>query len=165
MVDLEFSRKHDQRFSKHFTAQMDDITLILKCHLMLEEMLRDFCSEMVPRPQFMKDSRFTFAQILDLARALYPVDIKLGKMDDMWALCEKLNRIRNMMAHALDPDSLKLAGHKSAIIESIRSRGDGGNSSFEFDECLTYILGALGFILQAGVTQHKGESILDIPRK
>jgi hypothetical protein len=66
MVDIEFSKKHDKRFEKHFSSQMDDITLILKCHLMLEEMLRDFCSEMVSQPQFLKDSRFTFAQILDL---------------------------------------------------------------------------------------------------
>ncbi|VVM58041.1 hypothetical protein PS647_01840 [Pseudomonas fluorescens] len=47
MVNVESSRKHDKRFEKHFSLQMDDITLILKCHLMLEEMLRDFCSEMV----------------------------------------------------------------------------------------------------------------------
>jgi hypothetical protein len=165
MVNIEFSKKHDQRFEKHFTSQMDDMTLILKCHLMLEEMLRDFCSEMVPQPQFLKDSRFTFAQILDLSRALYPADIKLGGLVELWSLCERLNRIRNMMAHALDPDSTKLDGHKAAIVEAVRSRGEGDTASLEFVGCLTYILGAFSLILQVGVTHHNGEDFLKIPRK
>ncbi len=165
MVNVEFSKKHDQRFEKHFTAHMDDITLILKCHLMLEEMLRDFCSEMVPQPKFLKDSRFTFAQVLDLSRALYPDDIKLGGMVELWSLCEKLNRIRNMMAHALDPDTSKLDGHKAAIIEAVRSRGKGDTKSLGFVGCLIYILGAFSLILQVGVTHHRGEDFRDISRK
>ncbi|WP_313451878.1 hypothetical protein [Pseudomonas rhodesiae] len=165
MVNVEFSKKHDQRFEKHFTAHMDDITLILKCHLMLEEMLRDFCSEMVPQPKFLKDSRFSFAQILDLSRALYPDDIKLGGMVELWSLCEKLNRIRNMMAHALDPEASKLDGHKAVIIEAVRSRGQGDTDSLGFVGCLTYILGAFSLILQVGVTHHRGEDFRDIPGK
>ncbi|QKZ05878.1 hypothetical protein [Pseudomonas eucalypticola] len=165
MVNVEFSEKHDERFEKHFSSQMDDITLILKCHLLLEEMLRDFCSEMVPQPQFLKDSRFTFAQILDLSRALYPADIKLGSMADLWSVCEKINRIRNMMAHALDPDSSKLESYKASIIEAIRLRGKGNTSSLEFAGCLTYVLGAFSLILQVGVTHKNGEDFRDIPRK
>ncbi len=165
MVNVEFSKKHDKRFEKHFSSQMDDITLILKCHLMLEEMLRDFCSEMVPQPQFLKDSRFTFAQILDLSRALYPADIKLGGMVELWSLCEKINRIRNIMAHALDPDSSKLDSHKAAIIEAVRLRGEGNTSALEFVGCLTYVLSAFSLILQVGVTHNNGEDFRDIPNK
>lgn len=165
MVNVEFSKKHDKRFEKHFSSQMDDITLILKCHLMLEEMLRDFCSEMVPQPHFLKDSRFTFAQILDLSRALYPADIKLGGMVELWSLCEKINRIRNIMAHALDPDSSKLDSHKAAIVEAVRLRGEGNTSSLEFVGCLTYVLSAFSLILQVGVTHNNGEDFRDIPNK
>ncbi|MNN75448.1 hypothetical protein D3C81_1917530 [compost metagenome] len=128
-------------------------------------MLRDFCSEMVPQPQYLKDSRFTFAQILDLSRALYPTGIKLGGMVELWSLCEKINRIRNIMAHALDPDSTKLDGHKAAIIEILRSRGEGNTSSLGFVGCLTYVLGAFSLILQVGVTHKNGEDFRDIPSK
>ncbi|MGA8134050.1 MAG: hypothetical protein WCA48_07840 [Pseudomonas gingeri] len=165
MVNLEFSLKNDERFEKHFTPQMDDITLILKCHLLLEEMLRDFCSEMVPQPGFLKDSRLSFAQILDLSRALYPTAINIGGMAELWTLCEKINRIRNMMAHALDPDSTKLDSHKAAIVEAVKSRGPGNTSSLGFVECLTYILGAFNLILQVGVTHKNGEDFRNIPRK
>lgn len=165
MVNLEFSQKHDQRFEKHFASHMDDMTLILKCHLMLEEMLRDFCSEMVPRPQHLKDLRFSFAQILDLSKALYPQGIELGALAELWSLCDKINRIRNMMAHALDPDSTKLDGYKTAIISAVRSRGKEGTSSLPFAGCLTYVLGAVSFILQLGVTHKNGEDFRQIPRK
>jgi hypothetical protein len=165
MVEIEFSKKHDKRFEKHFSSQMDDITLILKCHLMLEEMLRDFCSEMVSQPQFLKDSRFTFAQILDLSRALYPADLKLGGMVELWSLCEKINRIRNIMAHALDPDSSKLDSHKATIIEAVRLRGEGNTSALEFVGCLMYVLSAFSLVLQVGVTHHNGEDFRDIPYK
>ena len=165
MVNVEFSKKHDERFEKHFSAQMDDITLILKCHLMLEEMLRDFCTEMVPQPQFLKDSRLTFAQVLDLSRALYPTDLKLGSMAELWSVCETINRIRNMMAHALDPNSSKLESLKATIVEAVRLRGKGNTSSLEFVGCLTYVLGALSLILQVGVTHKNGEDFREIPRK
>ncbi|WP_223184023.1 hypothetical protein, partial [Pseudomonas fragi] len=74
MVNLEFTQKHEQHFERHFDSSMDDISLTLKCHLLLEEMLRDFCSKIVPQPQYLADSRFTFAQVLDLSKALYPTE-------------------------------------------------------------------------------------------
>jgi hypothetical protein len=165
MVNVDFSNRHDQRFEKHFTPHMDDITLVLKCHLLMEEMLRDFCAEVVQQPQYLQGSRFTFSQILDLSRALYPSDIKLGSMAELWVLGEKLNRIRNMMAHALDPDSSKVESHKASIIEAVRERGQGDTGSLGFVGCLVYILGAFSLILQVGVTHHKGEDFRDIPRK
>ena len=164
MDSLEFSQKHDERFHKHFNAQMDDITLILKCHLMLEELLREFCAEMVPQPQHLSDSRFTFAQTLDLSKALYPADIKIGRLADLWSLVDKINRIRNLMAHSLDPDSAKLERHKFAIMNTIRSRG-ADTKQLGFVGCLTYVLGAFSAVLQVGVTHNRGEDIQKIPNK
>lgn len=164
MVNLEFSEKHDEKFLKHFNGQMDDITLILKCHLLLEEMLRDFCSAMVPQPRFLADSRFTFSQILDLSKALYPNDIKIGSLADLWSVAEKVNRVRNMMAHTLDPDSSKLEVHKDGIRSTIRSRFK-GCADLEFSGCLTAVLGSFSLILQVGVTHKNGEDFRKIPKR
>lgn len=164
MVNLEFSQKHDERFEKHFNSSMDDITLTLKCHLLLEEMLRDFCSKIVPQPQYLADSRLTFAQVLDLSRALYPTEVKLGFLAELWPVAEKINRVRNMMAHSLDPDAVKLEAHKLAIMGIIRSRFKNFKDS-SFSSCLAGLLGAFSFLLQVGVTYKNGEDILKIPKK
>jgi hypothetical protein len=164
VVNLEFSKKHDEQFERHFDAEMDDITLILKCHLMLEEMLRDFCSAMVPQPRHLADSRFTFAQVLDLAKALYPTKIKIGSLAEMWTLAEKINRVRNLMAHSLEPDSLKLQAHKLAIVKAVKSRA-ADSEDYEFAGCLTYVLGSFGALLQVAVTHKNGEDFLKIPAK
>jgi hypothetical protein len=86
-------------------------------------------------------------------------------MVELWSLCEKINRIRNIMAHALDPDSSKLDSHKAAIVEAVRLRGEGNTSSLEFVGCLTYVLSAFSLILQVGVTHNNGEDFRDIPNK
>lgn len=163
-MNLEFSKGIDDRFAKHFSAQMDDVTLVLKSHLLLEEMLRGFCFEMVSQPHFLENSRLTFAQVLDLSQALYPNDLKLGRMVELWSLASKINRMRNMMAHALDPDLQKLSGHRDSIISSAKSRFK-GSENWGFPACLAGILGAMNFVLQAGITHTNGENPLHIPRK
>ncbi|PTQ70402.1 hypothetical protein [Pseudomonas sp. GV071] len=163
MVNIEFSQKADARYNKHFASEMDDISLILKGHLLLEEMLRDFCSAIVPQPKHLSDCRFTFAQILDLSHALYPADIKLGRYSELWAITGKINRLRNLMAHALEPDSQKLEGLQESVISTIKVL-----SKYEHVNlagCLSFILATFSAILQIGVTHNAGEDFRDIPRK
>jgi hypothetical protein len=164
MVNLAFSEKYDELFGTHFNGQMDEVALILKAHLLLEEMLRDFCTTMVPQPQYLKDARFTFAQTLELSRALYPPHVKLGSLVELWSVAAKINRVRNLMAHSLEPDQTKLDECKNAIIMVVRSRRE-ENRSLDFAGVLAYVLGSFNFILQAAVVDKNGEDLRDIPRK
>jgi hypothetical protein len=163
-VDLQFSEAQDAKFKKHFNQAMDDITLVLKCHLLLEEMLRSFCHEMVAQPKFLAESRLTFAQIVDLSQALYPTDVKLGWLSELWVMASKINRLRNMLAHSLEPDPAKLAIQRDAITNMVRSRMKSAHS-LDFLGCLCMMLGGMNFVLQAGITGQKGEDPLKIPRK
>lgn len=163
-MNLDFSTVHEGKFEKHFGADMDDVSLVLKSHLFLEEMLRSFCFEMVPQPRYLAESRLTFAQVVDLSRALYPVELKLGWLSELWPLADRINRIRNLMAHALDPDPVKLANHREVFISTVKSRFR-GSEAYEFRSCLEAVLGGMNFVLQAGVTHKNGEDPLKIPRK
>ncbi|MBP1086068.1 MULTISPECIES: hypothetical protein [Pseudomonas] len=163
-MNLDFSTVHEGKFEKHFGADMDDVSLVLKSHLFLEEMLRSFCFEMVPQPRYLAESRLTFAQVVDLSRALYPVELKLGWLSELWPLADRINRIRNLMAHALDPDPVKLANHREVFITTVKSRFS-GSEAYEFRSCLEAVLGGMNFVLQAGVTHKNGEDPLKILRK
>lgn len=106
-----FSSEGHQRnlaaLAKHFPEDIDDQTAILKCHLLSEQNLRDFCYVSVPNPNFLKAARLQFNHISSLARALLtlPEDVD---MSWIWGALKLLNDLRNRYAHELDPDQLAI---------------------------------------------------------
>lgn len=95
------------RFKKYF-PKTDDITLIvLKGHLLLEEQLNGLVEVMVRSPEvlFQGERLFTFYQKIRLVESL------LGKSntnsDSIWLNIEKINEIRNKLAHKLDIPELE----------------------------------------------------------
>lgn len=100
----EFIAQHHQLALKHFANELDDQVMVLKAHLWLEGMLRDFCIRSVPTPKHLQGARLTFKQIFLLARALNPSSVAIN----VWPAVNHLNSLRNAMAHELEPSAEKI---------------------------------------------------------
>jgi hypothetical protein len=90
------------QFRRHFPGQSNDISLVvLKGHLLLEEIFNRWLAALVHKPEAMEGANLRFHQKLYLIRALTPVgggDTVFRALD----AAEKLNTMRNRLAHHLD---------------------------------------------------------------
>jgi hypothetical protein len=91
-------------YLRHITPMQTDPTYsILKAHLLFEEMLRDYLNRALPNPSALESARLSFAQLLAVVRALsknVPVD------HWHWKAISELNKLRNTLAHNLEPAAL-----------------------------------------------------------
>jgi hypothetical protein len=100
-----------ERLRKAFEPQAGDLTLlILKAHLLFEELLRDFLKKQLRHPGALQGARLTFTQVLRLCQALAAT---LEPDDWRWRGLIELNRLRNSIAHEIESDS------SQAIVEKI----------------------------------------------
>lgn len=113
MNAINFFTKYDALADKHLEGEYDNLTLIVKNHLLFEEMFKDYCIVKGGNPR-----NKTFYQILNMAREFCPEN---RQFDWAWDAVGKLNKIRNMVAHELEPDELEYAGLVNAI-----TSGSGG---------------------------------------
>ncbi|WP_331343886.1 hypothetical protein, partial [Cellvibrio sp. UBA7661] len=61
------------RFFSHLSIDSTDrVIVILKGHLLVEELLREYVNFQFPQPKALLDARLTFQQNLCLAKALIP---------------------------------------------------------------------------------------------
>jgi hypothetical protein len=89
---------------KHLPHYQAPATLILlKGHLLVEELLRGNIDRRLPNPSSFEHNRFSFAQALILCRALASPKLKSWGFD----AAEKLNNVRNEVAHELESSDLK----------------------------------------------------------
>jgi hypothetical protein len=74
----------------------------LKGHLILEEELNAAVAARVPTPEYVLEAELEFAQLLSIAKAFY------FRSEDswVWGSIKKLNSIRNLMAHTLEPQGV-----------------------------------------------------------
>ncbi|OGA56417.1 MAG: hypothetical protein A3F74_26345 [Betaproteobacteria bacterium RIFCSPLOWO2_12_FULL_62_58] len=89
---------------KHLPHHQEPTALILlKGHLLVEELLRGYIDRKLPNPTAFKHDQFLFAKILMLCRALTPPNVKSWAFD----AAKKLNDVRNEIAHELDSPKVK----------------------------------------------------------
>ncbi|SRR6266571_705493 len=95
--------------------QSDDLTLIvLKGHLLVEERLLDLVGlRLRANDNALKDARLRFAQLIPLARVASGRDQYPG----LWRALERLNSLRNDLAHHLEPRQVE--GLAKAIIDDV----------------------------------------------
>lgn len=85
------------RYDNHM-PDTDDLTLIvLKGHLLVEELLIDLAGWAFPNAQYLPP-KFSFNNLTDVVRATVP---QRGD-DPCWELILKLNELRNDLAHKLE---------------------------------------------------------------
>lgn len=89
------------KFKEHMPWEAsDDVLIVLKGHLLVEELMREYCANRIPNPSHLDAARLTFIQILCLSQALSENDGPHW----LWGAARKLNSLRNMLAHRLAPE-------------------------------------------------------------
>lgn len=99
----KFQEKYDEvldRYLSVVTPRVGDPTYsILRSHLIFEELLRDLMALNFNHPEALDGARLTFAQVLVIAKA---GAIFLKPNLWYWTALEKLNKLRNLLAHHID---------------------------------------------------------------
>ena len=90
--------KHLERVLQHM-PQSGDMTLIaLKGHLLIEEMLDEIIWAHCKAPDALQDVEIRFPAKVKLVLALTATH----ELANVWNLCEKLNTLRNSLAHKIE---------------------------------------------------------------
>jgi hypothetical protein len=81
----------------------DGTVLVLKGHLVLEELIRIKIQRTLKNPEYLVKGNLGFYQVLCLARALFD-DMPLNdERTSVWDVVEAWNTLRNRLAHRLAP--------------------------------------------------------------
>jgi hypothetical protein len=86
------------RYDKYMPEVHDLTLIVLKGHLLVEELLVDLANDALPHPQYLEDAKLTFHNLACIVRAAVP-----QKSSDLcWRLIFSLNTLRNDLAHKLE---------------------------------------------------------------
>jgi hypothetical protein len=93
-----------ERFKRLMPRSQDLTVILLKGHLLIEEILRAYLEGLTAHPTLLKDIRLTFYQCLRLVQAM-----SVAQPDDpLWQLIEATNTLRNELSHRAEVDHLDL---------------------------------------------------------
>lgn len=85
--------------------ESDDLVgLVLRGHLVLEELLFVACAAFCAAPEHLKGARLRFPQLVSLLRSLEKIP---SVPDNYWAALTELNSLRNLLAHQLEHNDLE----------------------------------------------------------
>jgi hypothetical protein len=102
---IEESKKDFLKFWENISLEKKDETLIiLKGHLLLEDLMSEYCASHVENEKPLEDARFSFTQLMHLVKALKK---RKPPGDWVWPSIQKLNVLRNKLAHKLTPTEYK----------------------------------------------------------
>ncbi len=79
----------------------DLTSVILKGHLLIEEQVRQIIDKRVKKPDALRDANFDCYQAICIAESFFS-----EKEEYIWKAFKKLNRIRNELAHNVEPRGL-----------------------------------------------------------
>lgn len=94
-----------ERLARFLNPTASDPTyLVLKAHLLAEEVLYSFIEKQAHHPNHLGSAKLSFSQLLALCRAFHKYS-----NDDWWGWggLKRLNTLRNLLAHNLEPKDLK----------------------------------------------------------
>lgn len=133
----------DRKIRNHLSDLRDLTLLVLKSHLLIEEQINWTLREVMPNAAALDDGRFTFYQRVQVLRAINRVD----RMDKTLDFAERLNRIRNMLAHKLEPtgidDEVKTFVTDFAASMAMKTFNVTAPTNHQLTLCVSYICGAI----------------------
>jgi hypothetical protein len=91
-----------ERVLDHLPISHDPTLMILRGHLLVEEQLNAAVALRVAEPKYLVDARLEFDQLLCIAKAIY----FKTEHSWVWGGIKKLNLLRNLLAHNLNPPNL-----------------------------------------------------------
>jgi hypothetical protein len=107
--------------------------VILKAHLLIEEQINLVIDNNVQNPKALKAIKLTCFQKILLAQALLPIEIDKR----FWVAAEKLNNIRNLIAHNISDKGLN---HKiDDFITSVPADWPGSNDHETFELSIWFL--------------------------
>jgi hypothetical protein len=100
--------KETPKYYKHLLAHLpivkDPTLVILRGHLLLEELLDEVLKAWLKDPSVLSDTRLTFHQKMKLSKGI----ISGGRDGFTWKPVDLLNQLRNRISHRLSPHDLEL---------------------------------------------------------
>jgi hypothetical protein len=131
-------RRHVFRYDEHMPDTDDLALIVLKGHLLVEEMLVELSHLLLPNAAFLDEANLRFHQLAHIIRAAEPTK----PHDNSWSLILALNSLRNELVHNLEPPKLeKRLQVLFAIAGDVQAYGDiqidkSRDSELETDERL-----------------------------
>lgn len=127
-----------RRFFEKLPHGKDFTLIILRGHLLLEEQIRAIVEERLVNPTSLSEARLECHQWICLAEALCPKDVE----PILWRSAKKLNKLRNDIAHKLDPKGLneRAADFVKGFPSSIEDPNDSLQERFEKSLLSLFIL-------------------------
>ena len=114
----DFIRIHS-KLNSHLPVDGSEEIIILKGHLLLEEMLREILGKSVISQESVDAAQLSFHQVVCIVRSMYT-----NKANEwVWLGIVEINKIRNKMAHNLKP--VNLNEKCESLIEHSRRFGVG----------------------------------------
>jgi hypothetical protein len=90
------------RFMKHLPKDGDEELALLKCHLLVEEMLTKLIERNLSHPEHLIDARLGFFQKMCIARSLNDLEREAW----IWEAVKRLNTARNALSHGLERERI-----------------------------------------------------------
>ena len=136
--------ERSQRFLEILRTPDDLVSLVLRGHLVVEELLFAAVSAHCQEPEHLKTARLRFPQLVALLRAL---EKDSAVPPNYWTALSELNRLRNALAHNLEPQDLvsRVARFVAVVAEdSTQAKFPEPHSSREaLEKALFYLIGGL----------------------
>ena len=82
----------------------DPVLIILKGHLLIERLVRQFINSMLPNPKAFEKCGFNAAQCIAIAESMC---LENEEPAWLWRQVKDLNSIRNKLAHTLDGENIE----------------------------------------------------------
>jgi len=93
----------DKRLFKILTSDDDLVTLVLRGHLVIEELLFAAIAAHCQEPDLLQDAHLKFSQLIPLIRSLEKMPLMKEKD---WEILTELNSLRNALAHRIEPGDI-----------------------------------------------------------
>ncbi|MFZ5616002.1 MAG: hypothetical protein ACOZAA_01590 [Pseudomonadota bacterium] len=145
MKDISLKDLQDQFVAE--LKEVDDVAqIVLKGHLVIEGLMNDALNTYLLHGECLDGARLNFSQKTALCRAMSLDEHK----NSMWAMIEKLNAVRNALAHSLDPErrAKALAAPKADYEREFPRAPVSDIDEMEADAalCMLAVSGCLGFL-------------------
>jgi hypothetical protein len=99
----DYIKKHFSRYDKHM-PDTDDLSLIvLKGHLLIEEMLIDIRDKLLPHAEHLDSANINFNQLVCVIRS----GLRSKHDHSSWDLIIGVSKLRNQLVHNLEPHDIE----------------------------------------------------------
>ena len=103
MCSSTYDPRYVFRYDKHMPDTGDLSLIVLKGHLLIEEMLIDIRNKLLPHAEYLDSVNVRFYQLLSVVRSA----IESKHDHKSWDLIIEFNRLRNKLIHNLEPPKLE----------------------------------------------------------